>query len=427
MLERFLDFCRQNNLIEPQDSVLLAVSGGADSVFMSFLFKKIEEIFKLKIGVAYINHKQRDVREEMNFVKNFSKNYNWKFFLKNIKMDEGGSPEELLRIQRLRCLKGIAKNNGYKKIALAHTKDDQAETILMRFLKGTSLRGLSGIKPISEGIYIHPLLCFKKEEILDYLKKEKIPFLLDPTNFSFSFLRNKLRHLVIPFLEREINPSLKENLIQMAGNLLEDENFLKDKAREAYFKVYKKLLPFPALDRGLFLKMERAIQRRVLVSILMDFNFRFESKHIDLLIQFIEEKPNKEAKFLNKDLTFISTYDNIYICPYQKPPEPFFLKRSRKIYLSGWGGSLSILKKGREGDFSLGYKDMENLKLTSLYYERGLKKELKKLKIPYPLRNYLPVFTMGNKIMWIPGFYKVDSSSKNKIYVRWNYEFSKDT
>ncbi|MEJ5166775.1 MAG: tRNA lysidine(34) synthetase TilS, partial [Thermoanaerobaculia bacterium] len=187
-------------MIEPQDSVLLGVSGGADSVFMSLLFKEIEEIFKLKIGVAYINHKQRDVRKEINFVKNLSKNYNWQFFLKNIKMDEEGSPEELLRVQRLSCLKEIAKKNGYKKIGLAHTKDDQAETILMRFLKGTSLRGLSGIKPINEGIFIHPLLCFKKEEILEYLKKEKIPYLLDPTNFNLSFLRNKLRHLVFPFL-----------------------------------------------------------------------------------------------------------------------------------------------------------------------------------------------------------------------------------
>lgn len=413
-------------MIDLQDSVLLAISGGPDSVFMSFLFKKIERDFNLRIGVAYINHKQRDVKKEIDFVKNLSITNGWQFYLKEIKLKKDGSPEEMLRVQRLNCLKEIAQKEGFKRIALAHTKDDQAETILMRFLKGTALRGLSGIKVINEGIFIHPLLCFKRKEILEYLKKEDIPFLIDPTNFSLSFLRNKLRHYVIPFLEREINPSLKENLLQMAGNLLEDENFLKEKAREGYEEVFKGYLPFPVIDRQKFLKLPKAIQRRVLVSILKEFNFRFESKHIELLIKFIEDKPNREAKFLNKNLTFISTYDNIYICPYQKPPEPFFLKSCRKLYLSGWGSSLSVLKKGREGDFSFVYKDMENLKITSLYYERGLKKELKKLKIPFPLRNYLPVFTMGNKIMWIPGFYKVDSSSKNKIYMRWNYEFSKN-
>lgn len=426
MLEKFVEFCRQNNLIEPKDSVLLAVSGGADSVFMSFLFKKIEESFNLRIGVAYVNHLQRDVRKEISFVRNLSKNNKWKFFLREIKLKENGSPEELLRVQRFKILKNIAKNENFNKIALAHTKNDQAETILMRFLKGAALRGLSGIKPINENIFIHPLLCFSKEEILDFLKANGIPYLLDSTNYNFSFLRNKLRHIVIPFLQKEINPSLKENLLQISKNLMEDEKYLKERANEAYFKIFQGNIPFPHFEREGFLKLEVPIQKRILISLLKNYDFRWENKHIDLIMEFIRNSPFKEAKFLNKNLTFISTYDNIYICPYQKPPEPFFLKRSRKIYLSGWGSSLSVLKKGREGDFSLGYKDMENLKLTSLYYERGLKKELKKLKVPYPLRNYLPIFTMGNKIMWIPGFYKVDSSSINKIYMRWNYELIKN-
>lgn len=413
-------------MIDLQDSVLLAISGGPDSVFMSCLFKKIERDFNLRIGVAYINHKQRDVKKEIDFVKNLSITNGWQFYLKEIKLKKDGSPEEMLRVQRLKCLKEIAQKEGFKRIALAHTKDDQAETILMRFLKGTALRGLSGIKVINEGIFIHPILCFERKEILSYLKKENIPFLIDPTNFSFSFLRNKLRHCVIPFLEREINPSLKENLIKMAKNLLEDEKFLKEKAREGYDKVFKGYLPFPVIDRQKFLKLPKAIQRRVLVSILKNFNFRFESKHIELLIKFIEDKPNREAKFLNKNLTFISTYDNIYICPYQKPPEPLFLKKSRKIYLSGWGSFIFFSKKGRDGDFGVEEVDMERIKLTSLFYDRDLKKEIKKLKIPHPLRNYLPVFAVGNKILWIPGFYKVDSSSKNKIYMRWNYEFSKN-
>lgn len=427
MLERFLFFCRQNNLIETKDSVLLAVSGGADSVFMSYLFKKIQQDLELKLGVAYINHRQRDVREEINFVKKLSKNYNWIFYLKNIKLASDGSPEELLRIQRLKILKEIAKKEGFNKIALAHTRDDQAETILMRFLKGTSLRGLSGIKPISDGFFIHPLLCFSKEEILNFLKSEKIPYLLDPTNYSFSFLRNKLRHQVIPYLEKEINPSLKENLIQMSENLLEDENYLKNEAKEAFLKIFKGNLPFPHFDRKLFLTLPVSLKKRIIISLLKDFNFRWEAKHIDIIISFIEEKPNREAKFLNKNLTFVSTYDNIYICPFFMPPEPVFLKKSRKMKLSGWRSSVFFLKKRKEGDFAIEESVMKKVKITSLIYDKELKKELKKLKIPYPLRNYLPIFALGNKILWIPGFYKIDFSLKNNLFMRWNYEFSKNS
>lgn len=426
MLKKFLEYCRQKNLIKLNDSFLLSVSGGADSIFMLKLFNEIKNVYSLKLGIAYIDHKIRDVKKEIIFVKNFSKIYNIPFYLAEINISKKSSLEELLRIKRLKALKEIAKKNNFSKIALAHTRDDQAETILMRFLKGTSLRGLSGIKPINNNVFIHPILIFSKEEILNFLKENKIPFLQDPTNYNFSFLRNKLRLKILPFLEKEINPNLKENMIKMASNLLEDENYLKEKARLSLNEILVNTTPFPHFDRQKFLKLDEAIKNRILISILMDYNFRWESKHINLIKDFIEKSPNKNAKFLNKNLTFISTCDNIYICPFNAPPEPIFLKKGKKIHFAGWRSSIYFSKKA--GDFLVEEDMISKLKLTSIIHNKNFKKDLKKLKIPYPLKNYLPIISIGNKIIWIPGFYKEEFSyAKNKIFMRWNYEVNKNT
>ena len=426
MLKKFLEYCRQKNLIKLNDSVLLSVSGGSDSVFMLKLFNEIKNVFNLKLGIAYIDHKIRDVKKEIIFVKNFAKNYGIPFYLAKINISNVGSLEELLRIKRLKALKEISKKYNFSKIALAHTKDDQAETILMRFLKGASLRGLSGIKPINDNVFIHPILVFSKEEILNFLKENKIPFLQDPTNYNLSFLRNKLRHKILPFLEREINPNLKENLIRMANNLLEDENYLKEKAKLSFNEILKDTNPFPHFDRQKFLKLDEAIKNRILISILMDYNFRWESKHIELLKDFIKNKPNKNAKFLNKNLTFISTCDNIYICPFNTPPEPIFLKKGKKNHFVGWRSSINFSKK--TGDFLIEEDMISKLKLTSIAHNKNFKKDIKNLKLPYPLRDYLPIISIGNKIIWIPGFYKEEfSNPKNKIFMRWNYEVNKNT
>lgn len=426
MLKKFLEYCKQNNLIKLNDSILLSVSGGADSIFMLKLFSDIKNIFNLKLGIVYIDHKIRDVKKEIAFVKNFAKNYEIPFYLAKINASKKGSLEELLRIKRLKTLKEIAKKNNFSKIALAHTKDDQAETILMRFLKGTSLRGLSGIKPISNTVFIHPILVFSKEEILNFLKKNNLLFFQDPTNYNLSFLRNKLRHKVLPYLEREVNPNLKENLIQMANNLLEDENYLKEKAKLFFNEILINKTPFLHFDRKKFLNLDEAIKNRILISILMGFNFRWESRHIELLKDFIEKKANKNAKFLNKNLTFISNCDNIYICPFNTPPEPQFLKKSKKIYFAGWRSSIYFSKKAQ--DFLIEEDMISKLKLTSIAHNKNFKRDLKNLKIPYPLRNYLPIVAIGNKIIWIPGFYKEEFSNiKNKIFMRWNYEVNKNT
>lgn len=412
-------------MLNADDSILLSISGGADSIFMAHLFKEIEGKFKLKLGICYINHNLRDTKEEIRFVKEFAKKNNLPFFLGELKISKRSSLEELLRIKRLKLLKEIAKKNKFSKIALAHTKDDNSETILMRFLKGTSLRGLSGIKPLNEEIFIHPVLIFSKEEIINFLKERNIFYFQDPTNFDLSFLRNKLRHKILPYLEKEINPSLKENLINMSEVLIEDEKYLKEKAKEFYKDIFLGNTPFPKLKREMLSKAEKPIKNRIIMSILNEFDFRWETKHINLILDFIKEKTNKEAKFLNKYLTFITNCDNIYICPFDIPPEPFFLKKKGKIYLPGWKSTLVFSKK--EGEICLEEDMIENIRITSLYYENNFKNDLKKLKIPYPLRKYLPIFAYGNKILWIPGFYKGNLDLKNKIYLRWNYEPKKNT
>ncbi len=402
----------------------MAISGGPDSIFMGTLFKEIENSYDLKLGIAYINHNLRNVKEEMEYVKNFAKERNIPFFYGEIFLNSKGSKEETLRILRLEKLKEIANLKGFSKIALGHTKDDQKETILMRFLKGTALRGLSGIKPVNEEIFIHPLLSFSKEEIIEFLKRKNINYFIDSTNYKNSFLRNKLRNLVIPFLEKEINPSFGENLIKMSEILKEDEDYIRKIAFEKLNKIYLGDVPFPKLDRNYFINLHPALQNRVLISILRNFNFRWEIKHIIELRDFIE-KPNREAKFLNPHLTFITTYDNIFICPFQELRDVLYLKNQEQIFLPSWKSTIYFSEE--EGDFCIEKNILKKIRITSILKEREFLKDLKRLKIPHPLRKYLPIFAMDLEILWIPGFYKKDLETKNKIYMRWCYGIKKNT
>lgn len=219
MRNKLLKFARKQNLMAPGDTVICAVSGGADSVAMLFALYLLREKLGITLEAAHFNHNLRgeeSLRDE-TFVRELCARYDIPLHVASGEIHPGKKGlEAAARDARYAFLESLPG-----KIATAHTADDNAETILMHLVRGTGLKGLGGIAP-QRGKLIRPMLGITRREVEDFLAEWHLPHVEDSTNETDAFLRNRLRHHVMPLLQAE-NPRIAENLSQMALRLREDE------------------------------------------------------------------------------------------------------------------------------------------------------------------------------------------------------------
>ncbi len=242
LTERVLKTIRNYDMLKPGDSVACAVSGGPDSVFLLLALNQLKNKLKMKsLAICNLDHGLRGVESEEDslFVKSLAKRLGLKFVGKKVSLKKSKelSTEEMAREARYRFFKEAAGKMAANVIATGHTLDDQAETILMRLIKGSSLKGVVGISPIrreKDISIIRPLLELEKEEIRRYLDENGIPYRIDRTNLEPIYFRNIVRREIIPFLER-YNPRLKRVLFNLAEHLREDFEFIKaEKAKHKH-------------------------------------------------------------------------------------------------------------------------------------------------------------------------------------------------
>ena len=234
---------REFNLLEPGDSVLAAVSGGPDSVALLLSLLHLKQPYDLTLGIAHLNHLLRgeeSLRDEQ-FVRELAEKFNLPLFCeqKDVKAYAGAhhlSVEEAGREVRYDFFSCISDQHGYQKIAFGHNKNDNAELVLMNLLRGSGPKGLSGIPPVRDNIYIRPLIRMTKKEILDFLKAEDQPFRIDSSNMDMTYLRNTVRHRLIPCLETEYNPEIIDALDRLSHILRQEEDYLDVEAQK-YFEA----------------------------------------------------------------------------------------------------------------------------------------------------------------------------------------------
>ena len=233
MLQKFKTYHKKNNLFKATDKVLLAVSGGKDSMIMLHLFKACN----LNFGVAHCNFNLRggesDADEEL--VKTFCEKHNitfhqTKFNTKEYADQNGISIQMAARDLRYNWFEELSIKHNYQNIATAHHKNDVAETMLINLVNGTGLAGLHGIRK-KQGNIIRPLLDFTREEIEQYIIENEIEYREDKSNADNKYTRNSVRLDVIPLLEK-INPNLIESLNQTACYLSEIEFIIEEKVKE---------------------------------------------------------------------------------------------------------------------------------------------------------------------------------------------------
>jgi len=259
-------------MIEIGESVVVAVSGGPDSVAMLDVLNSLSSSLGFKIHIAHLNHMMRkDSKRDLKFVEGLAKQLNLPITVRETKVPDlikSDSAEQVARRVRLDFLFDVARSVGTKKIALGHTKDDQVETVLMRLIRGTGLYGLSGILPIRkiDGFtMIRPLIEFRRKDISKYLKKIKIKPMFDITNLDTKFLRNRVRKELVPLLEKKFNPNIKEILYNLAKVAQKDYDYLSIASRRSFKRIQSKG-PEDKIEFNLnrLKKLHKSMQRMVL-------------------------------------------------------------------------------------------------------------------------------------------------------------------
>lgn len=336
--EEILITIKNNNLIQDGEKVLLGVSGGPDSIAMLSALYEIqkERIIDFNIYVAHVNHGIREnAKVDEKFVKEFCKERNIECFVLNTNIKEIAKEnkrglEETGREIRYKFFEEIGNEISANKIAIAHNKKDNAETIIMNILRGTGISGLCGME-IIQNKYIRPLLFETREKIEEYLKNKNIEPRIDETNFENEYTRNKIRNIVLPYIQKEFNPNFIDTLNRLSSIVKEENNYLKKITEQAYKDilveenlkpekdVYKsKDLPTIILDLKKFCSLDRVIQKRIIlyaINKLFGSTKGIEKIHIEDIIKLCSNNignkfltPNKNIKILikNKKIFFLN-------------------------------------------------------------------------------------------------------------------------
>ena len=279
MLTKVKKTIEEHRMLDRGDRLITAVSGGPDSVALLRVLAMIADQYDIAIVAAHLNHGLRgeESDREEDFVRMLGQGMGIELISGKVDMaglrERGKSLEELCREKRYAFLKQAAADYQATKIALGHHLQDQAETVLINFLRGSGSEGLRGMLPVREGMIIRPLLQITRKEILDFLKKEGLSFMTDSSNFQDFFLRNRIRHHLMPLLKEAFNPQVEENLARTAEIMRLDEDYMKGKVEEllkqgdVFQRDGERKILIPE-----FLKLHEALRRRIIKTLLAEMS-----------------------------------------------------------------------------------------------------------------------------------------------------------
>jgi|MTBAKSStandDraft_2_1061841.scaffolds.fasta_scaffold00660_22 tRNA(Ile)-lysidine synthase len=313
-----------NGLIGPGDSVLVALSGGKDSVFLLHTLVRLKEELSLdRIGAVHVNHRLRGDESDGDeaFCRGLCESLHIPLFVEKANIKYLAllwklSLEETGRKVRYAVFDQVSRKQGYNKIATAHTLDDQAETVLFRLVKGCGLEGITGI-PEVRGNIIRPLLSIGTEAILAWLEENRIPSRTDQTNFMTTFDRNLIRHEALPVLKK-INPRYRESLLRFRSIAAESQALMDEYAERLLRERFKTdrngyVLDLKGLSPAAFKMLVRRIAGKT-------FGLALSWKDLSLLEEMVHRGVSGKRIDLSRKWAAHLNYDKLFF----KPPEGFF-------------------------------------------------------------------------------------------------------
>ena len=438
MLDRVRKTAAKHKLLSRGDVVLAAVSGGADSVVMLHLLCALSRELSLKIVVFHLNHNLRgaEAAMDMAFVRRLAKRLGLAFEGRKLKKGElsGPSVQEAAREARYRLLKEAAAGHGATRIALGHTLDDQAETVLMRVIKGAGA-GIAGIPP-ARGPYIRPLIDVSRADIEAYAAAHDIKFVTDSSNLKTGYLRNDVRLNLIPYLRKNYNPNITGALVRLSAISRDDSEFIDAYARAAFKDaVVSKSRKKVVLDRARLTGLHMALKSRVLMMAVWYLAGESDiySTHITSCVNVVDGAAPNVAIDLPGGVTLSREYGRVVVTT-EALPGPLCYSVALKapgttvVKESGYTFKAVLLKKppaSFDGGNLAAYFDADAFLASGPYSFRqmepgdrmvplGMKgrKKIKEIfienKVPLRQRYSLPLLCSKDEVIWAVGVKRSD-------------------
>lgn len=445
-------------MIVPGDLLIAGVSGGADSLAMLHLLKGLQEEFNFKLHVGHVDHSLRgkEAEEEARWVQETAENWGIPCTVTKVNVPQyvqetGASVEEAGHILRQKFFLELMTEVGAQKIALAHQANDQAETVLMHFLVGAGMQGLQGIKPVNLP-FIRPLIFLQRESIEAYCREHSLEPRQDASNKNLIFLRNKIRHEVIPWLAEKTNPNLIETLNRTAYILQADEDFLQNETKKLarkYVQLKDRIISLSISD---WVVIPESMQRRLIRLVYMKAGGKkgLDFLHVEGIQSLIKEGqvgkylqlPGKitvekgygelffsQAEHKKRSLNNVekNSMEKIKERPLIIPGETFIPETGQRIiaeiveFMESASGLADDRGKKKvylpwEQPFPQFYvrsrRAGDRIAPAGLKGTKKLKDYFIDKKIPRKERDNILLVVSGNDIVWIPGLALTENSRK---------------
>jgi len=310
---------RDHRLVQPESAVLVAVSAGPDSMALLHILASLQQSLQCSLFAAYVDHGLRpdEIPGEIGCVRRAAQllavpceilSVNTKDFAAG----EKRSMEDAARLLRYQALRKCAARHNARAIAVAHTADDQVEEILLRLLRGSGRKGLAGMRLHNDDL-IRPLLHTPKGQVLDYLAGRGISYCHDSSNDELHYLRNRVRHILLPLLEKDFDPGIRSALLKTAENFSEDEDYLAGCVEEVWQRLIR---PGPdgeeescVLERDGFVTLHACLQRRLLEGLLWSLKCPARYAHIMNIRQAAINGRNGSELHLSRGLRVVVKRD----------------------------------------------------------------------------------------------------------------------
>ena len=409
------------SILKPNSVVVIACSGGPDSMCLLYLLKCLKEEFNLKVIVAHVNHLVREEStEEAEFVRNVVKQYNMIFEYYELKNKYTSNFHSRSREERYAFFEELVRKYKASYLMSAHHGDDLIETILMRICRGSNLKGYSGFDILSlkdNYVVVKPLIFYSKSYILDYMRDNNLEYRLDYTNDLNDYPRVRFRHKVLPLLYEE-NKNINDRFLKYNNVLSEADNFINNYLHNIIDKIYNNNV----LDISLFKKEDVYIQKRIIEYILSTIYIKdlylVKDSNIDEILKIINSnKPNISLNLPNNHI-IIKNYNKLLV----DKRKVINKKVSSKVLYEDNNciidystdntdnSNYSIRLLSKEIKMPLIIHKRNNGDKMHILHFNGTKKVKDILidsKVPIETRNNLPiVYDSNNIVLWLPGIKK---------------------
>ncbi|PIC95540.1 tRNA lysidine(34) synthetase TilS [Sporosarcina sp. P26b] len=324
--QKVLKFIDKQTLIPPGSRVLVACSGGVDSIALLHFLATHQQFLAIEVGAIHVDHMLRGAEsaEDAFVVKQLCEEFGLPFYSEQVPIraileSQGGNMQQVCRQQRYARFEQTMKSEQFTVLATAHHADDQLETVLIQLSKGQSLNGMPIQRAFHSGKIVRPFLPLKKSELYTYTTQCKIKFREDPSNQQDYYLRNRMRHQVLPLLIEE-NPSVAVNTVRQTEQRQADEKLLSELASQHWQSIVTYTdEQLPSFQREAFLAIPHALQKRVIQLLLKCLtepateNAEWHFTLVDELLQHITNTAGNVTIDLANDYRFIRQYDKLLV------------------------------------------------------------------------------------------------------------------